>query len=48
LIVGHGDKDRLVHAATLAEKDWRDVLVFAELASDDWRDRLEAWLVGEG
>lgn len=46
LILGHGNMDRLVHAATLAEQDWRDVLMFAELASEDWRDRLEAWLAG--
>lgn len=41
VLVAAGDVDRLVHAAGLAEKDWRDVLVAAGLENEDWRDLLD-------
>ena len=39
-----GDLARLHDALDLAELDWRDVLVRADLADEDWPARLEAEL----
>jgi len=44
LIWAAGDLDRLLDAAALAELDWRDLLVNAELADDGWRDAIDAYL----
>jgi hypothetical protein len=41
---GRGDLARIRDAQALAIKDWRDVLVRAELADDDWREKLDARL----
>jgi hypothetical protein len=40
LIVAEGDVDKLVEAAALAERDWRDLLVSAGLEHDDWPRKL--------
>ncbi len=37
---GRGDLSRLFDAKRLADEDWRDVLMRADLADDDWRDKL--------
>ena len=39
-----GDRYRLEDSLRLAEIDWRDVLVRAELADEDWPGRLDAVL----
>jgi hypothetical protein len=44
LILAQGDPERLIRFARDAERDWRDVLVFAELAQPDWPERLDAYL----
>ncbi len=44
LILAGGDPQRLARFASEAERDWRDVLVFAELAQPDWPERVAAVL----
>jgi hypothetical protein len=39
-----GDLARLRDARDLAEQDWRDVLMRADLADEDWPSRLESEL----
>ena len=36
VLLAGGDADRFEYSATLAETDWRDVLVFSGLGDDDW------------
>ena len=48
LMLAHGNLDRLLEAATLAETDWRDLLMNADLGGEDWRERVEAFLVHAG
>jgi hypothetical protein len=43
-----GDLARLRDACDLAGRDWRDVLVRADLADADWRLRLDAELGPDG
>jgi hypothetical protein len=44
VVWGRGDLVRLRDARDLAEQDWRDVLVRADLADEDWPSRLDAEL----
>lgn len=44
LVLARGDPQRLARFARDAERDWRDVLVFAELAQPDWPERVTALL----
>ena len=44
VIWGRGDLARLRDALDLAEQDWRDVLVRADLADEDWPSRLDVEL----
>lgn len=44
LMVAGGNPDRLLEAATLAETDWRDLLMSADLGTEDWPARVEAYL----
>jgi hypothetical protein len=48
LIIAKGDVDRLILAASEAEMDWRDVLVWAGLENEDWRERLDGALAPAG
>lgn len=48
VVWGRGDLVRLRDARDLAEQDWRDVLVRADLADEDWPSRLDAELVAAG
>lgn len=41
VLTSHGDHEMLEEQARLAELDWRDVLVSAELSGDDWAERLD-------
>jgi hypothetical protein len=41
---GAGNLDRVRDAVELAERDWRDVLVRADLADGDWASRLDVEL----
>lgn len=43
-----GDLYRLRDALELAQRDWRDVLVRAELADADWPSKLDEVLGREG
>ncbi|HLO36245.1 MAG TPA: hypothetical protein VK194_09190, partial [Candidatus Deferrimicrobium sp.] len=47
LVLMRGDPDRLVESIAIAERDWRDALVWAELGQPDWPARLEE-LLGPG
>ena len=44
LILARGNVDTLLHAASEAEMDWRDLLVAAGLEHDDWPQRVAAFL----
>jgi hypothetical protein len=44
LIIARGEPDRLARAIEIAERDWRDALVWAELGQPDWPARLDAFL----
>ena len=44
LILAQGNVDKLLHAASEAEMDWRDLLVAAGLENDDWPARVDAFL----
>lgn len=39
-----GDRRRFEAYAGLADEDWRDVLVAADLGDDDWPARLDEYL----
>lgn len=41
VLSSHGDRELLEERAALAEIDWRDVLVAADLAGEDWVERLD-------
>jgi hypothetical protein len=41
VFLANGDLGRLERSASLAEKDWRDVLVWSGLADADWEGRLD-------
>jgi len=40
VLLADGDGWRLLDALTLAQQDWRDVLVAAGLAEADWPERM--------
>ena len=44
LISAAGNLDRLLDAASLAEEDWRDLLVNADLANEDLPDEVDGYL----
>ena len=44
VLLANGDLARLEEHSQLAEKDWRDVLVFSGLGNADWPQRLDAEL----
>ena len=44
VLLSDGDAGRLAHHARLAERDWRDLLVFSGLGNADWPARLDAEL----
>ena len=44
VLLTRGDVDAFEYNARLAEKDWRDVLVFSGLGQGDWERRLDAEL----
>ena len=44
VLLANGDLARLEQHAQLAEKDWRNVLVFSGLGNADWPQRLDAEL----
>ena len=44
LVLMRGDPDRLVKAVGIAERDWRDALVWAGLGQPDWPRRLDEQL----
>ncbi len=44
LILTRGEAERLASSIAIAERDWRDALVWAGLAQPDWPERLEAFL----
>jgi hypothetical protein len=41
LVLTRGDSDRLEESIRIAERDWRDALVWAGLGQPDWPERLE-------
>ena len=47
LVLMRGDPGRLARAVEIAERDWRNALVWAELAQPDWPARLDE-LLGPG
>jgi hypothetical protein len=48
VLLARGDVRRFGDNARLAEKDWRDVLVFSGLGQGDWERRLDVELGTEG
>jgi hypothetical protein len=44
LVLTRGDPDRLGESIRIAERDWRDVLVWAGLGNGDWPARLDELL----
>ena len=40
LVLARGEPDRLARSIRDAERDWRDVLVWAGLSQPDWPERL--------
>ena len=44
LVLMRGEPERLDRATGIAERDWRDALVWAELAQPDWPRRLDELL----
>lgn len=44
LILAAGDIERLIRECDEARRDWRDVLVAADLGFDDWPRRVAAFL----
>ena len=41
LVLTRGDPARLAESIAIAERDWRDALVWAELGQPDWPRRLD-------
>ncbi|MEU9112799.1 hypothetical protein AB0D04_13650 [Streptomyces sp. NPDC048483] len=41
LLYSQGDADRFAQAADYAQRDWRDLLVVAELANEGWQQRID-------
>ncbi|MEU4237332.1 hypothetical protein [Actinoplanes sp. NPDC026619] len=44
VLLSDGDSQRFLEVLRMAQQDWRDVLVAAQLAHDDWPERLDAVL----
>jgi hypothetical protein len=44
LVLTRGDPGRLAESIRIAERDWRDALVWADLAQPDWPHRLDELL----
>ena len=44
-LLGEGDPRRFEEAVEVAQRDWRDLLVAAELADGQFPDRLD-WMLG--
>jgi hypothetical protein len=44
LVLTRTDPDRLAESIRIAERDWRDALVWAGLAQPDWPERLDELL----
>jgi hypothetical protein len=44
LAIAHGDPTQLPTAIEIAERDWRDALVWGGYGSGDWSARLDALL----
>ena len=44
LVLTRGDPARLAESIRIAERDWRDALVWAELGQPDWSKRLDELL----
>jgi hypothetical protein len=44
VILSGGNSQRFLQAVSMAQSDWRDVLVAAQLAHDGWADRLNTVL----
>ena len=44
LVLTRGDPGRLAESIRIAERDWRDALVWAGLAQPDWPKRLDELL----
>jgi len=41
LVLTRGELARIAESIRIAERDWRDVLVWAELGQPDWPERLD-------
>ena len=41
LVLTHGEPARLAESIRIAERDWRDALVWAELGQPDWPRRVD-------
>jgi hypothetical protein len=46
LLLTRGDIDRLDESVQIAERDWRDALVWSGLGQPDWPQRLESHFRG--
>lgn len=44
LVLTRGDPDRLAESIRIAERDWRDALVWGGLGNGDWPERLDELL----
>lgn len=44
VLLSDGNSQRFLQALAIAQQDWRDILVAAQLSDDDWPDRLNAAL----
>ena len=44
LLLTRGEPGRLAESIRIAERDWRDALVWAELGQPDWPRRLDELL----
>ncbi len=44
LMLVRGDPGRLDESIRIAERDWRDALVWADLGQPDWPERLDEML----
>jgi len=44
LVLTSGDPDRLAESIRIAERDWRDALVWGGLGQPDWPERLDELL----
>jgi hypothetical protein len=48
LLLTHGEFDRLEESVRIAERDWRDALVWSGLGHADWSLQLESRFGGGG